>query len=162
MEIIKEKHSQILSRLTELVESTKTKHRISNIEKNQCPKNKAPTANTSIIHSVTDTSLYFPVKTFKIVHDKNPQMIPWVIEYENGIKIIAKNAGMASSNLFQLIFVMGFIIKTPTIIKAGAVAMAGIMDNKGDKNMKGKNNNPAVIAVSPRRPPCSIPTADSM
>ena len=48
----------------------------SNIEKNQCPKNKAPTANTSIIHSVTDTSLYFPVKTFKIVQDKNPQMIP--------------------------------------------------------------------------------------
>jgi len=50
-------------------------------------------------------------------------MIPWVIEYENGIKIIARNAGMASSNLFQLIFVMGFIIKTPTITKAGAVAI---------------------------------------
>ncbi len=51
-----------------------------------------------------DTSLYFPVPTFRIVQDKNPQIIPCVIEYENGIKIIAKKAGMASSNFDQLIF----------------------------------------------------------
>ena len=95
------------------------KNRTSNNKHQTSKINKAPTANTSIIHSVTDTSLYFPVNTFKIVQDKNPQIIPWVIEYEKGIKIIARNAGMASSNLFQLILVMGFIIKTPTITKAG-------------------------------------------
>lgn len=69
---------------------------------------------------------------------------------------------MASSIRVQSILVMGFIINAPTKIKAGAVAMLGMTESKGDKNMNGKNKNAATTAVSPVRPPCSIPTADSM
>lgn len=62
----------------------------------------------------------------------------------------------------QSILVTGFIINAPTITNAGAVAILGTTDSKGDKNMKGKNKKAAITAVRPVRPPCSIPTADSM
>jgi hypothetical protein len=42
------------------------------------------------------------------------------------------------------------------------LAMDGIMDNRGEKNKKGRKSKPAVIAVRPVLPPAEIPTADSM
>src|SRR5690349_1893205 len=75
---------------------------------------------------------------------------------------MARKAGMASSSFDQLIFVTGCTINTPTSTSAGAVAMAGTIDNSGAKNKKGKNNNAPVIAVRPVLPPSFIPTADSI
>jgi hypothetical protein len=42
------------------------------------------------------------------------------------------------------------------------LAMDGIMDNRGEKNKKGRKSNPAVMAVRPVLPPAEIPTADSI
>ena len=104
--------------------------------------------------SVTVISLYFPMAIFIRVQLRKPQMMPCVIENVNGIKTIAKKAGMASSREAQLILRTGFNINTPTSISAGAVAIIGTIESKGDKNMKGINSNPATKAVKPVRPPC--------
>lgn len=62
-----------------------------------------------------------------ITHDNIPNIIPFAIEYENGIKTIAtkelKSSAIFSPNLIDLI---DSIINSPTYIKAGAVANAGI------------------------------------
>jgi len=108
------------------------------------------------------TSLYFPVTSLMTVYVSKPQMIPWVMEYVSGIRIMARKQGMASSSLSQLMFITGFIINTPTITSTGAVATAGTMESKGEKNMNGINSNPAITAVSPVRPPCATPEADSI
>jgi hypothetical protein len=42
------------------------------------------------------------------------------------------------------------------------LAMEGISESRGEKNKKGMNSRPAVIAVRPVLPPAEIPTADSM
>ena len=94
--------------------------------------------NISITSSVGDTSLYLPSDSFKIVQLKKPQIIPCVIEVHSGINNSAKKAGMASSSLFQFIFLTGVIINTPTRTRAGAVAMVGTTDRSGEKNMNGK------------------------
>ncbi len=119
-------------------------------------------AKISITISIIDTSSLLPIAILIIVHEIKLQIIPCVIEYVKGINIIPRNAGIASSNFDQLIFRTGFIIKTPTKIKAGEVAIDGTTDRSGEKNIKGKNNNPATTAVIPVLPPCSTPAADSI
>jgi hypothetical protein len=100
----------------------------------------AKMAKISMIHKATDICFVLPAATCNKVQLKNPQIMPCVMEYVNGIKTIAIKAGMASSNCIQLIFMMGFIIKTPTNTNAGAVAIAGTALTNGDKNKNGKNN----------------------
>jgi len=89
-------------------------------------------------------------------------MIPVVMLYVSGIRIMVKNTGIASSSIFQLILVSGFIIKEPTSTRAMELAILGTIDSKGEKKIKGRNKSPAVIAVSPVLPPSRIPTADSI
>ena len=79
-----------------------------------------------------------------------------------GISKMLKNAGIASSYLVQLIFKMGVIIKTPTIMRTGAVAIDGTTASNGEKNIKGRKSNPATTAVKPVLPPAAIPVADSI
>lgn len=112
--------------------------------------------------NIGDTSFFLPVRSLMAVQLKNPQIIPCVMEYVIGIKIMLKNAGIASSYLFQLMFKTGVIIKIPTIMRTGAVAMDGTTERSGEKNMKGKNKTPATTAVKPVLPPAAIPVADSM
>ena len=73
-----------------------------------------------------------------------------------------RKTGIASSSFPQFISKTGFIIKTPTSTRAGAVAMSGITERRGDTNINGKNNRPAMTATRPVRPPSSTPVADSM
>ena len=75
--------------------------------------------------------------------------------------ITVKNAGKAISNLSQLIFLRLPAIKTPTIIKAGAVTVVGITANKGLKIIEIKKKIPTKTAVNPVRPPIAIPALDS-
>lgn len=119
-------------------------------------------AKKLMIQSAKLISFVRPVAICKTVQLRNPQIIPWVIEYVNGISTIARNAGKASCSKCQLILTTGFIMKTPTRTSAGAVAIAGTALINGDKNRKGRNNTAPTIAVSPVLPPCSIPTADSI
>ena len=91
-----------------------------------------------------------------------PQIIPWDMEKVKGIRIIIKKAGMASSKFFQLIFLIGSIIKAPTITKTGAVETSGSMDKSGDKNIKGKKSKAVTSAVRPVLPPSCSPVEDSM
>lgn len=108
------------------------------------------------------TSSFLPIVNFISIQEIKAQMMPWLIEEVRGIKIIPKKAGIASSSLFQFILITGFIMNTPTSTKAGAVAMAGMIESIGEKNIKGRNNNPATTAVKPVRPPSSTPAADSI
>ena len=89
-------------------------------------------------------------------------MIPFEMEKVRGMSIIAKNAGIASSNWSHSISNTGFIIKTPTKTRAGAVAIVGIIDNKGERNKKGRKSKPATTETSPVLPPCWMPAADSI
>ena len=61
----------------------------------------------------------------------NPQAIPVAILLVNGIMMIVKNAGTATSILFHSIFLREPHINTPTIINAGAVTADVTTDNKG-------------------------------
>jgi hypothetical protein len=79
-----------------------------------------------------------------------------------GIRTIVRKEGTDSWGFFQSILVKGKIMNEPTKTKAIELAMEGITESNGEKNMKGKKSNPAVIAVLPVLPPSSIPTADSM
>lgn len=82
--------------------------------------------------------------------------------YVRGTSITARKAGIASSKFFQSIFIRGCVIKTPTRTRTGAVAIGGINERRGDKNMNGKKRSPIVTAVKPVRPPSPTPTADSI
>ena len=108
------------------------------------------------------TSCFFPVNSLIAVQLKKPQMIPCVMEKVSGINRILRKAGMASSYFVQLILRIGVIMKIPTMIRMGDVAIAGTMDSNGEKNMKGKKSNPATTAVNPVLPPAAIPVADSI
>ena len=76
--------------------------------------------------------------------------------------MIAKKHGSASDMSSQSIFLSELVISNPTMTKTGAVARAGIIEIRGDKKSRGKNMKAAKIAVSPVRPPCFTPTADSI
>lgn len=47
------------------------------------------------------------------------------------------------------------------MIRAGAVAKAGIAVNSGENSVDKANKQPVVIAVSPVRPPMATPAEDS-
>ena len=104
----------------------------------------------------------FPVINFKTVQLINPKEMPTDKLYVKGISTIVRNEGIDSSGSDHLIFIKGIIINEPTNTNAMELAMEGITESKGEKNMKGKKSKPAVIAVTPVLPPSSIPTADSM
>ena len=104
----------------------------------------------------------FPVINFKTVQLIKPKEIPTDKLYVKGINTMVRNDGMDSSRFDQFILVSGMTIKDPTKTRAIELAMEGMTDNNGEKNIKGKKSNPAVIAVTPVLPPSSIPTADSM
>ena len=61
----------------------------------------------------------------------NPQAIPVAILFVNGIMMMVKKAGTATSSLFHSIFLRDPHIKTPTKINAGAVTADVITDNSG-------------------------------
>ena len=114
------------------------------------------------IYKIVGTSDRFPASTFKNVHEINPNEIPTERLYVKGIRTSVRKHGMATSWLRQSISLSGASMYDPTKTRAMELAMLGIIERRGDKNMKGRNRNAAVIAVLPVRPPASIPTADSM
>jgi len=69
------------------------------------------------------------------------------------------NAGKASVKSLKSISRIEDTIKTPTIIKAGAVAAPGINVARGAINSARRNRIPVITAVNPVRPPSLIPAA---
>lgn len=116
----------------------------------------------SIAINVQLTSYFFPIVSLIIVQEMKPQIIPCVIEYVRGIRIIAKKAGNASSKFFQFILSTGPIMNAPIRTRAGAVAIAGTTESRGEKNINGRKRSPDVTAVIPVLPPSSTPVADSI
>ena len=68
---------------------------------------------------------------------------------------------MAPGISFQSILEMDWIIKKPTIIRAGAVAKPGIARKTGAQISYIRNSIAAVYPASPVLAPALIPTADS-
>ena len=69
------------------------------------------------------------------------------------------NAGIDSDISSNGMFLIGSTISRPTIIRAGAVAAAGIERNKGEKKSATAKQIPTTNAVSPDLPPCATPAA---
>ena len=84
----------------------------------------------------------------------SPTTIPVVMENDNGISTIAKNAGTAKCNLSHSILVTGLIMKTPTMTRTGAVVKVENMASVGEKNKKGRNIRPAKTELNPVLAPC--------
>src|SRR5699024_6083932 len=53
------------------------------------------------------------------------------------------------------------IVKTPTMIREGAVAAAGIVPAKGAKNTEARKRTPTTKELNPVRAPSVIPAEDS-
>src|SRR5579872_216218 len=108
----------------------------------------------------------------------NPNPIPFVIEYVNGMIMIASAAerpiarswkSMPASRDFAVppsaspsASVSVEIISHPTTTSAAAVACAGTIPMSGLMKMNGKNRIPATMATQPVRPPAATPEPDSM
>ena len=56
---------------------------------------------------------------------------------------MVRKEGIASSGFRQLILVSGITIKEPTNTSAIELAIDGIMERSGEKNMNGRNSRPA-------------------
>ena len=107
-------------------------------------------------------SLILPVTTFRITHDRIPNIIPVAIEYANGIIMIAKKPPTVSAiSVLKSIFVMFFSINRPTNTRAGAVANDGIARKIGYSGSASKNRIAEVKAVRPVLPPSATPVVDS-
>ena len=92
-------------------------------------------------------SLILPVTTFRITHDRIPNIIPVAIEYANGIIMIAKKPPTVSAiSVLKSIFVMFFSINRPTNTRAGAVANDGIARKIGYSGSASKNRIAEVKA----------------
>lgn len=81
--------------------------------------------------------------------------------YVNGIMIMVRKAGTATSNLSQAILPSGATINAPTIISAGAVTFDVTTDRSGEKNVASKKRIPVTIAANPDRAPAATPELDS-
>ena len=89
-------------------------------------------------------------------------MIPFAIEYVNGIMIIARKPPSTSAiSPSNDIFLTVLIIKSPTQTRAGVVANDGIARKIGEKNSATMKRMAVVNAVIPVRPPAATPADDS-
>ena len=80
------------------------------------------------------------------------------MEYDKGIIIITKNAGIEIKTSFQSILTIFSIIDKPTNIRIGAIADIGTMATIGAKKSDNPKHIAADTAVRPVLPPASIPT----
>ena len=77
------------------------------------------------------------------------------------MKMEEKKAGTASAKSVQLRSLKEAIMRTPTMMRAGAVATDGTRLTKGATNMVARNSKAVTTEVRPVRPPTPIPAADS-
>ena len=89
-------------------------------------------------------------------------IIPFAMEYVNGIMISARYPPiMPAASSAKSISFTADTIKSPTNIKAGAVANPGIARNTGERGNATMNISPVTTAVRPLRPPTATPALDS-
>src|SRR5579871_2225595 len=111
------------------------------------------------------------------VYVTKPKPIPFVIEYVNGMIMIASAADSPIARSWKSMpasfealapssspsaSVSVEIMSQPTTISAAAVACAGTIPMRFEKNMNGMNSRPATTATQPVRPPAATPEPDSM
>ena len=83
------------------------------------------------------------------------------MEYVNGKKTIATNDGIAAVISEKSTSLTDPIIRTPTNIRAGAVAAFGMIVITGAMTGDARNSNDVTNAAIPVRPPSAIPVLDS-
>ena len=76
--------------------------------------------------------------------------------------IMVRKAGRASEKSEKSILEIFVVIIAPTMIRAGAVAQAGISPARGVIKKHRRNRIPITTAVRPVLPPELTPVADSM
>ena len=112
--------------------------------------NTKRTARTAITGVTFD---FLPVMKFMRTYEIIPKRIPLEIEYENGIAMIQMNAGIDSEKSSNGIYLIGSSIRRPTMMRAGAVAAAGIERKRGEKKSATAKHIATANAVRPERPP---------
>ena len=95
------------------------------------------------------------------VYATKPAPIPFAIEYDSGMKIMVKNAGIPRPQSVQSIFTAWRIIRKPTTTSAGATASKGTMVTSGEMKIASRNSTPVTMFAKPVRAPAPIPVADS-
>jgi hypothetical protein len=79
--------------------------------------------------------------------------------YVSGIIITVKKTGIDSVASLKSTLTIGLSINEPINISIGAVAAAGTIKNRGDKNRAKRNITATVNDVKPVRPPSATPEA---
>lgn len=87
--------------------------------------------------------------------------MPLAMEYVNGMKTIVTNDGIAAVISEKSTSLTDPIIRTPTNIRAGAVAAFGMIVITGAMTNDARNSNDVTNAVIPVHPPSAIPVLDS-
>ena len=106
--------------------------------------------------------MILPVQTLRIVQARIPNIIPFEMEYVNGIITTAKKPPITSAmSPSNFIFLIELSIKRPTNSIAGVVANAGIAKNKGERTKETKNKPAVVTEARPVLPPAETPALDS-
>src|SRR3954447_26662271 len=103
-----------------------------------------------------------PRTIFRITNATNPAPMPAEIEYVNGIRMMVRNAGNATSMSSKSIPFTCVIIKNPTRISAGVAASYGTSVTSGATTIEIRKQIPVTTLASPVRAPSPTPDADSM
>ncbi|MNC51449.1 hypothetical protein D3C75_1007410 [compost metagenome] len=75
------------------------------------------------------------------------------------MKVMVRKDGIASTMSWKSISLTDCIIRTPTTIRAAAVAEPGIRATTGARNKDNRKHTPVVTEVRPVRPPWATPAA---
>ncbi len=118
--------------------------------------------NKPTTHMTEDIFFISPLTTAIKIYERKPTVKPVAILKVKGIRIIVKKAGTAMLKSVKSISLIFLNIKTPTMIKAGAVAKAGTVAMIGEKNNASKKNVPVTMDARPVLAPSAIPEADSI
>src|SRR4051795_393644 len=103
-----------------------------------------------------------PRTIFRITNATNPAPMPAEIEYVNGIRMMVRNAGNATSMSSKSIPFTCVIIKNPTRISAGVAASYGTSVTSGATTIEIRKQIPVTTLARPVRAPSPTPEADSM
>src|SRR5271170_7353224 len=108
------------------------------------------------------TSLNLPDASFTTVYEISPRLRPVAMLKVSGVASMVINAGKASLKSFQFTSAKDCDIKTPTKIRAGAVAYAGIAVASGEQNIARRNSPATAMLLKPVRAPAATPAALSI
>lgn len=97
------------------------------------------------------------LKTLRMKCATSPATTPFAMEYVIGITVIVRKAGREKRRSSQSIAPAGPIIKAPTMMQHGAVAVSGTAAKIGRNGKLRRKRRATTRPVRPVLPPSAIP-----